>query len=61
MFSTKQIVFGILFAIVFIGVLVYTYRKDLALHKVHYKGTAWVLVAFICFVMFIVSIKWLFQ
>jgi len=56
MFSNGQMVFGILFAIAFIIALVYTYRKDLKLHKRYYKGSIWVLLAFICFILFIVSI-----
>ncbi len=61
MFSSGQIIFGGLFAFAFIAVLIYAYRKDLALHRKYYRGTIWVLLAFICFVLFIVSIKWLFQ
>ena len=32
MFSQGQLTFGILFAIVFIGVIIYAYRKDFNLH-----------------------------
>ena len=57
MFTKGQWIFGILFALVFIAVLIYTYRKDLRLHKKYYKGTVWVLIAFIAF---IAAIKFLF-
>ena len=60
MFSKGQIIFGILFAIAFITVLVYAYRKDLKLHKRYFKGSSWVLVAFIAFLLMIVAIKFLF-
>ena len=60
MFSKGQLVFGILFAIVFIAILTYTYRKDLNLHKRYYKGSVWILIAFISFLAFIASIKWIF-
>lgn len=60
MFSKGQIIFGILFAISFIAVLVYAYRKDLKLHKRYFKGSSWVLVAFIAFLLFIVAIKFIF-
>jgi len=60
MFSKGQIIFGILFAITFIIVLVYAYRKDLKLHKRYFKGSSWVLVAFIAFLLFIVAIKFVF-
>ena len=37
MFTKGQWVFGILFAVAFITTLIYTYRKDLKLHKKYYK------------------------
>ena len=61
MFSKGQIAFAIFFAIVFIIVLVYTYRKDLKLHKKHYKGTGWILLAFLAFLAFIAAIKFVFM
>ncbi len=57
MFSKGQIIFGILFAIAFIIVMVFAYRKDLKLHKRYFKGSAWVLLAFIAFLLMIVAIK----
>jgi len=59
MFSKGQIIFGILFAIAFIIALVFTYRKDLKLHKRYYKGSIWVLFAFIAFLLMIVAIKYI--
>lgn len=61
MFTKGQLVFGVLFAIAFIIALVYAYRKDIKLHNKYYKGSLWVLIAFISFILFIVAIKWLFQ
>ena len=61
MFSKGQIVFGILFAIAFIIVLIRMYRKDLNLHKVHYKGVLWILLAFLAFIGMIVVIKVIFK
>ncbi len=61
MFSKGQIIFGIIFTIVFSIVLAYTYRKDLKLHKRFYAGSIWVLVAFICFILFISAIKYFFE
>jgi hypothetical protein len=57
MFSNGQIIFGVLFFIVFAIVIAYTYRKDLKLHKRFYAGSIWVLVAFIAFILFITAIK----
>ncbi|PCI09326.1 MAG: hypothetical protein COB73_05745 [Flavobacteriaceae bacterium] len=39
MFSSGQKIFAVIFAIVFAAAMVWTYRKDLKLHKVHYKKT----------------------
>lgn len=38
MFSTGQLYFALFFVISFAVVLVWTYRKDLKLHKIHYKN-----------------------
>ena len=61
MFSTGQLIFTICFAVVFIAALIYTYRKDLKLHKQYYKGTVWVLLAFIGFIALIAAIKFFFK
>ncbi|MCK0177904.1 hypothetical protein MWU50_01230 [Flavobacteriaceae bacterium S0862] len=60
MFSKGQIIFGILFAIAFIIVLIYAYRKDIKIHRRYFKGSLWVLVSFIAFLLFIVAIKFIF-
>ena len=61
MFTQGQIIFGILFAIVFAGVLIYTYRKDLKLHKKYYRGSIWILLAFIGFILMLATVKFLFM
>jgi len=38
MFSNGQKIFGILFAIVFIGSIIWSYRKDIKLHKKYYNN-----------------------
>ncbi|TBN06612.1 hypothetical protein EYD45_01630 [Hyunsoonleella flava] len=59
MFSKGQIIFGIIFFIVFAIIIGYTYRKDLKLHKRFYAGSIWILIAFISFILFISAIKFL--
>jgi len=61
MFTKGQLIFGILFALAFIAILIYTYRRDLKLHRRYYKGSIWVLIAFISFILFIVCIKFIFM
>lgn len=57
MFSQGQIIFGVLFFVVFAIIIGFMYRKDLKIHKRFYSGSIWVLVAFIAFIMSIVCIK----
>ncbi len=59
MFSQGQLTFGILFAIVFMGVIIYAYRKDFNLHQKYYKGSLWVLLAFVSFIAGIAAIKFI--
>ena len=59
MFSRGQLIFGILFAIVFAVIIFRAYRKDAALNKKYYKGSIWVLLIFIGFILGIAAIKFL--
>ncbi|AJR04652.1 hypothetical protein [Siansivirga zeaxanthinifaciens] len=61
MFSKGQIIFGILFFIVFAMVIAYTYKKDFKLHKKFYAGSIWILLAFIGFILAIAAIKFIFK
>ncbi|MGX1929571.1 hypothetical protein [Flagellimonas sp. 2504JD4-2] len=58
MFSTGQLIFAALFVIVFVAVIIFTYRKDKTLHKKNYKGVLWILVSFITFIMILFLIKY---
>ncbi len=57
MLSTGQLIFAICFVIVFITIMVISYRKDKKLHKKQYKGSVWVLVGFIIFVGLLLAAK----
>ena len=61
MFSTGQLSFAIFFVIVFVAVIVYSYRKDISLHKKYYKGSFWVLIGFLVFVGLLVTVKYLLK
>jgi heme/copper-type cytochrome/quinol oxidase subunit 2 len=39
-FSTGRIIFIIFFVIAFVALMIYSYRKDLKNHKIHYKDAA---------------------
>lgn len=57
MFSTGQIIFALSFIIVFTIIIIIMYRKDLKMHKVYYKGSLWVLLTFILFMVLLFVIK----
>jgi len=59
MFTTGQLVFASLFTVVFIGVMIYVYRKDMALHKKYYKNSYTILIAFLLFIAMLFVIKYL--
>ena len=59
MFTTGQLIFGILFFIAFVIAVAYQYRKDLKIHKAYYKGTILILIAFIGFIGMIAAVKFL--
>ncbi|PCH75617.1 MAG: hypothetical protein COB98_08690 [Flavobacteriaceae bacterium] len=45
MFSTNQLYFALFFAVSFVAILIWSYRKDIKLHKIHYKNTYIVAIA----------------
>lgn len=57
MFSTGQWIFMGFFILVFVGVMLYAYRKDLKLHQKHYKGSFLVFVGFIFFIFLLFLLK----
>lgn len=57
MFSQGQLFFAGSFLLVFIIILIISYRKDLKLHKKYYKGSLYVLVGFFIFIGFLFVIK----
>jgi len=57
MFSTGQLIFALLFFFAFVIIIFFSYRKDKKLHKKHYKGSLWILVGFIVFVLLLMGIK----
>ena len=57
MFTTGQLIFAGFFVVVFIIAMVYVYRKDLGLHKMHYKGSYKILLGFLAFVALLFIIK----
>ncbi|KQO21677.1 MULTISPECIES: hypothetical protein [Flavobacterium] len=61
MFSQGQLIFALCFFIAFVIVMIFAYRKDLALHKVFYKGNYKVLIVFLIFIALLFVIKFFFK
>ncbi len=61
MFSKGQLIFAACFFIAFVIAAIYSYRKDIGLHKIHYKGNYKILVGFILFVAILFVIKIFFK
>jgi len=57
MLSTGQIIFAICFFVAFVILMVFSYRKDRKLHRKQYKGSLWILVGFIVFVLILLAVK----
>ncbi len=58
MFSTGQIIFAVLFVIVFAAVILSSYVKDKKLHSKNYKGVKWVGIFFMTFIIILFCIKY---
>ena len=61
MFSQGQLIFAVCFFIAFVIVMIFAYRKDLALHKIFYKGNYKVLLVFLLFIVLLFVIKFFFK
>jgi len=61
MFSSGQLIFAVLFALVFTAIIIFTYQKDKKLHLKNYKGVKWVAVSFVFFILLLFIIKYLLK
>lgn len=57
MFSTGQLIFAAIFLVSFIILMILSYRKDKILHRKYYKGSIYVLIGFIIFILILFFIK----
>ena len=57
MFSSGQLIFGIIFFISFVIIVTLSYKKDLKGLKGIYNGIKWVILGFIVFVTILVILK----
>lgn len=57
MFTTGQLIFAALFFVAFVVIIIFSYRKDIKLHRKYYKGTFYVLIGFLLFIALLFVIK----
>ena len=61
MFTKGQVIFAILFVIVFIVVVARSYKKDRNFHRKNFKGVGWVGLTFAAFVIILFIIKYILK
>ena len=61
MFSFGQLIFGLCFFIVFIGVIIYSYKTDKKNQPKYFKGSYKILLGFLSAFSLLVLIKYLTQ
>lgn len=61
MFTEGQLLFAVFFFITFLSIIIYSYRKDIRSHKVHYKGSLKILLIFIMSLIGLYLIKYFTQ
>nr|WP_103070792.1 hypothetical protein [Aquimarina sediminis] len=57
MFSQGQLIFAGFFVVAFIFLMIFSYRKDIKLHRKYYKGSIFILVGFIIFILLLFALK----
>ncbi len=57
MFSTGQLAFAGFFVVAFIVLMIFSYRKDIKLHRKYYKGSIFILIGFIIFILLLFVLK----
>jgi len=57
MFSTGQLIFAICFLIVFVTVMIFSYKRDKKLHRKQFKGSFWILIGFVFFILLLLAAK----
>jgi hypothetical protein len=61
MFSKGQLEFAGFFVVAFVIAMIYSYRKDINLHRKFYKGNYKILIGFILFIGLLFLIKIFFK
>ena len=57
MFSKGQLIFAAFFVTAFVTLMIFSYKKDFENHKIHYRGSVKILIAFILIIGILFLIK----
>ncbi|TPN84670.1 hypothetical protein FHK87_17225 [Aquimarina algicola] len=57
MFSQGQLIFAGFFVVAFILLMIFSYRKDIVLHRKYYRGSLFILLGFIIFIVILFALK----
>lgn len=57
MFSTGQLIFAGIFVVAFVLIIAFSYRKDKQIHRRYYRGSIFVLIGFIVFILLLFLLK----
>lgn len=57
MFSQGQLMFAGLFFVAFVILMIFSYRKDIKLHRKYHKGSLYILLGFILFIIILFGLK----
>jgi len=57
MFTQGQWIFAAFFVVAFVTVMIFSYKGDKLLHKKYYKGSKYVLLGFLAFIILLFVIK----
>ncbi|CAA0180015.1 conserved hypothetical protein [Tenacibaculum maritimum] len=62
MFTLGRIIFALIFALTFIGFMIYSYKKDSKSHDIYYKNTAVkVAIALVVTIVLLVASKYVLK
>ncbi|MFJ1427141.1 hypothetical protein ACILD6_00885 [Capnocytophaga canimorsus] len=61
MITQGQLIFAIVFFIGFVLITTYSYRKDEKLHQKYYKGSRYILLGFVFFLLMLFLLKYMMR
>lgn len=57
MFTQGQWIFAAFFVVAFISIMIFSYKRDKKLHKKYYRGSVFILLGFLAFILILFIMK----